>query len=60
MQISRERTEQAERRESVKALKQEKLSSIERPAGQYVWNLVNKGDYGTRQGWRELGRGQIT
>lgn len=32
MQISRERAEQAERRESVKALRQKKVSSVQRPA----------------------------
>lgn len=60
MQISRERPEQAERRERVKALRQEEVFCVQRTAKPMRLEHSEQGKCGKRQGWREVGRDQIT
>lgn len=61
MQVSRERAEQAERRESVKALRQEKVASVQRTARPIqLEHTVSKGKCSKRQDWRGVSRSQIT
>lgn len=55
MQISRERPEQAERRERVKALRQEEVSCVQRTAKPTRLEHSEQGECGKRQGWREVG-----